>query len=214
MTTRLIGGLIMTHGDDHGLVLPPHVAPVQAVLVPIWRQAEERAAVLGFVDRVKAALDGRVRLLVDDREQYSPGWKYYEHELRGVPVRLEVGPRDVAKESVMSVRRLDRAKEPIALEHLAERLPAALEQAQEAMFGAAREFRDRNTVGLATIDDLVRHFQDEGRRGFVAVPWSGSAALEAEIKEKCAATLRCVPLDQSPFRAPAGQRVALFARAY
>ena len=216
VSTRLVGGVIMTHGDDHGLQLPPHVAPVQAVVVPIWRKPEERAAVLAFLDQVREALRDRVRLLVDDREQYSPGWKYYEHELRGVPVRLEVGPRDVEKRAVMSVRRLDRAKESIPLERLAERLPALLEEIQVGLYRSAREFRERNTVACATLDELVRHFQDEGRRGFVAVPWNGSAALEAEIKEKCAATLRCVPLDQSPFQglAPAGQRVALFARAY
>jgi len=216
VSTRLVGGVIMTHGDDHGLQLPPHVAPVQAVVVPIWRKPEERAAVLAFLDQVREALRERVRLLVDDREQYSPGWKYYEHELRGVPVRLEVGPRDVEKRAVMSVRRLDRAKESIPLERLAERLPALLEEIQAGLYRSAREFRERNTVACATLDELVRHFQDEGRRGFVAVPWNGSAALEAEIKEKCAATLRCVPLDQSPFQglAPAGQRVALFARAY
>ncbi|MBI5711744.1 MAG: proline--tRNA ligase [Candidatus Eisenbacteria bacterium] len=216
VSTRLIGGVIMTHGDDHGLQLPPHIAPVQAVVVPIWRKPEERAAVLPFLDRVREALVGRVRLQVDDRDQYSPGWKYYEHELRGVPVRLEVGPKDVAKGAVMSVRRDNRAKESIPLEGLGERLPALLEEVQAALFLAAREFRDRNTSTAATLEDLVRHFQEDGRRGFVALPWEGSAVLEAQIKEKCAATLRCIPLDQSRFAgmAPAGRRVALFARAY
>jgi prolyl-tRNA synthetase len=215
VSTRLIGGVIMTHGDDHGLVLPPHVAPIQAVLVPIWRKPEDRAAVLGFIDRVKDAVGAKVRLHVDDREQYTPGWKYYEHELRGVPVRLEVGPKDVEKQAVMSVRRLDRAKESIPLERLAERLPALLEEVQASLFERAREFRARNVASAASLEDLVRHFQIEGRRGFVAVPWQDSSALEAEIKEKCAATLRCIPLDQTPFAAAAGgRRVALFARAY
>src|SRR5437762_4684395 len=104
VSTRLIGAVIMTHGDDQGLRLPPRIAPVQAVVVPIWRKEEERAAVRAFIARVEEALGGRVRLYVDDREQYTPGWKYNEHELRGVPVRLEVGPKDIAKESVMSVR--------------------------------------------------------------------------------------------------------------
>ena len=104
-TPRLIGAVVMVHGDDQGLKLPPRIAPVQAVVVPIWRKEQEKAAVLQFVARVKQALGDRVRLLVDDRDQYSPGWKYNEHELRGVPIRLEVGPRDVAQQSVMSVRR-------------------------------------------------------------------------------------------------------------
>jgi prolyl-tRNA synthetase len=216
VSTRLIGGLIMTHGDDHGLQLPPHVAPVQAVAVPIWRRPEDRAAVLAHLDRVREVLKDRVRLLVDDREQYTPGWKYYEHELRGVPVRLEVGPKDVEKQAVMSVRRDNRGKESIPLDRLAERLPALLEEVQASLFRSAREFRERNTATATTLEDLVRHFQEEGKRGFVAVPWDGSTALEADIKDKCAATLRCIPLDPSPFQglAPAGQRVALFARAY
>ncbi len=215
-STRLIGALIMTHGDDHGLRLPPRVAPVQAVAVPIWRRAEDRAAVLGHLDRVREILEGRVRLLVDDREQYTPGWKYYEHELRGVPVRLEVGPKDVEKQAVMSVRRDDRGKEPIPLDRLGARLPALLEEVQASLFRSAREFRERNTTTAKSLEDLVRHFQEEGRRGFVAMPWNGSAALEAEIKDRCAATLRCVPLDPAPFAglAPPGERVALFARAY
>ncbi len=214
-STRLVGGVIMTHGDDNGLVLPPHVAPVQAVVVPIWRKSDDRARVLEFVDRVKAAVGSSVRLLVDDREQYSPGWKYYEHELRGVPVRLEVGPKDVEKGAVMSVRRLDRAKESIPLDALGARLPALLETLQADLFETARDFRDRSTTSATTVEEMERHFQEEGRRGFVAVPWQDSKELEAEIKEKCAATLRCVPLDQSRFAGAAGgRRVALFARAY
>jgi len=215
-STRLIGGVIMMHGDDHGLQLPPHVAPVQAVVVPIWRKPEDRSAVLTFIDRVKQALGDRVRLLVDDREQYSPGWKYYEHELRGVPVRLEVGPKDVEKSAVMSVRRLDRRKESIPLEQLGARLPALLEEVQADLFKVAADFRAANTSSATSIEDLVRHFVTEGKRGFVALPWEGDARLEAQIKERCAATLRCIPLEQTRFAglAPLGKRIALFARAY
>ena len=206
----------MTHGDDHGLQLPPHVAPVQAVVVPIWRKPEDRSSVLAFIDQVKEALGDRVRLMVDDREQYSPGWKYYEHELRGVPVRLEVGPRDVEKRAVMSVRRLDRRKESIPLDQLGVRLPALLEEVQADLLKAAQAFRVAHTSAAASIDDLVGHFVTGGRRGFVALPWDGDARLEAEIKDRCAATLRCIPLDQAQFEgiAPAGRQVALFARAY
>ncbi|HKQ57253.1 MAG TPA: proline--tRNA ligase [Candidatus Eisenbacteria bacterium] len=214
MTTRLIGAIIMTHGDDQGLKLPPRVAPVQAVIVPIWRKDEERAAVTAFIGRVKAAVGERARLWVDDRDQYTPGWKYNEHELRGVPVRLEVGPKDVAKEAVMSVRRDTRAKESIPLAALPERLPTLLEEIQRDLFAAARTFRDENTATAHTVAELEAHFA--GKRGFVAVPWDGTAAFEAEVKEKTGATLRCVPLDQTPWSgiARAGQSVALFARAY
>ena len=212
VTTRLIGAVVMVHGDDQGLKLPPRIAPVQAVVVPIWRKEQEKAAVLQFVARVKQALGDRVRLLVDDRDQYSPGWKYNEHELRGVPVRLEVGPRDVAQDSVMSVRRDTRAKEPIALAALPERLPALLEEVHGALFESARRFRDANTTRAASLDEIVAHF--ESKRGFVAMPWDGDAALEAEVKQRTGATLRCVPLDQSPFEGGDGRPLALFARAY
>jgi prolyl-tRNA synthetase len=214
VTTRLIGALIMTHGDDQGLKLPPRVAPVQAVLVPIWRKAEEKAAVLEFAGKVKAALGDRVRLQVDDREQHSPGWKYNEHELRGVPVRLEVGPRDVAQSAVMSVRRDNRAKESIPLDRLRERLPALLDEVQAALFDAAKRFRDESTVAVSSLEEMERHF--ETQRGFAAMPWDDDGALEAKIKERTGATLRCVPLDQSAFRGQSsdGRPIALFARAY
>ena len=213
VSTRLVGAVVMTHGDDQGLRLPPHIAPVQAVVVPIWRKPEDRTAVLEFVDRVRAAVGERVRLLVDDRDQYTPGWKYNEHELRGVPVRLEIGPRDVASGAVMSVRRDNRAKESIPLERLATRLPDLLEEVQLALFESARQFREQNTVHAESLAELEAHFA--ARRGFVALPWDDDAALEARIKESTGATLRCIPLDQAPFATAArGRRVALFARAY
>ncbi|HEY6866622.1 MAG TPA: proline--tRNA ligase [Candidatus Eisenbacteria bacterium] len=214
LSTRMIGALIMTHGDDQGLKLPPRVAPIQAVVVPIWRKDAERAAVREFAARLAAALEGAVRVWVDDREQYTPGWKYNEHELRGVPVRLEVGPRDVAQQAVMSVRRDTRAKESIPLAAVRERVPALLDEVQAALYQAALEHRDQNTFVVGDVAALEAHFAE--RRGFVALPWDGDAALEARIKESTGATLRCIPLDQAPFagRSPGGRRVALFARAY
>ncbi len=212
VSTRLVGAVIMTHGDDQGLKLPPRVAPVQAVVIPIWRKPGERAQVLEFVDRVREAAGSRVRLHVDDRDQYSPGWKYNEYELRGVPVRLEVGPRDVSQGSVMSVRRDTRAKEPIPIGELGDRLPVLLDDIQRDLFAAAKQFRDENTATVASLDDIVAHF--ETRRGFVALPWQDDAALEAEIKQRTGATLRCVPLDQSSFGDHGGPPRALFARSY
>jgi len=215
VSTRLVGAIVMTHGDDHGLRLPPNVAPIQAVVVPIWRKEEDRSAVLAFVAKVKAALGGAVRLHVDDRDQYTPGWKYNEYEMRGVPVRLEVGPKDVASAAVMSVRRDTRGKESIPLAELATRLPALLADVQRSLFEQARAFRDENTVLAASKDEVIAHFAAE-QRGFVAVPWDGSAAFEAEVKERCGATLRCIPSDASRFAGLErdGHRVALFARAY
>ena len=212
MTTRLIGAVVMTHGDDQGLRLPPRIAPVQAVVIPIWRKNEDRTAVFAFVDEVRAAIGERVRLKVDDRDQYTPGWKYNEHELRGVPVRLEIGPRDVQARSVMSVRRDNRAKESIPLDQLGLRLPALLDEVQKALFDSAKAFRDENTRVVETVEELEGHFAD--RRGFVALPWADDPNLEARIKESTGATLRCVPLDRSAVPAANGRRVALFARAY
>jgi len=213
LTTRMIGGVIMTHGDDQGLKLPPNIAPHQAVVVPIWRKDAEKSAVLEFTAKVRDALKGKVRVHVDDRDQYSPGWKYNEYELRGVPVRLEIGPRDVAQGSVMSVRRDGRMKEPIPFDQLGERLPALLAEIQAAMFRSALEFRDANTALAKTVEEVEAHFAE--KRGFVALPWTGDAAVEARIKERCGATLRCVPIDQRPFASIAGVgRAALFARAY
>ena len=214
LTTRMVGGIVMTHGDDQGLRMPPVVAPVQAVLVPIWRKDAERASVKAFADQVAAALAGKVRLLVDDRDQYTPGWKYNEHELRGVPVRLEVGPRDVAQGAVMTVRRDNRAKESVPLAALAERLSALLAEIQGALFERAAAFRAEHTVFTPTLAAVEAHFAS--KRGFALVPWDGDAALEAQIKERTGATLRCLPMKLERFRdlAPAGRPLALFARAY
>jgi prolyl-tRNA synthetase len=212
MTTRMIGAIVMVHGDDQGLKLPPRVAPHQAVLVPIWRKDAEKSAVLEFVDKVKPVLSDRIRLHVDARDQYSPGWKYNEYELRGVPLRLEVGPRDVAQGTVMTVRRDTRAKEPVALTALAERVPALLDEIQRALLDAARRFRDESTVQVGSVAELEAHFAD--KRGYVALPWDDDGKVEAQIKERTGATLRCVPLDQASFGAKAGKPVALFAKSY
>jgi prolyl-tRNA synthetase len=214
-TTRLVGALVMTHGDDQGLRLPPNVAPIQAVVVPIWRKAEDRSAVQAFVAKVKEAVGGVVRLHVDDRDQYTPGWKYNEYEMRGVPVRLEVGPKDVANAAVMTVRRDTRAKVSVPLAELATRLPEILADVQKTLFEQARAFRDQNTVIAASRDEVIAHFNAE-KRGFVAVAWDGSADFEAQVKEQCGATLRCMPSDLSRFGSleRPGHRVALFARAY
>lgn len=215
VSTRLIGALVMTHGDDQGLRLPPNVAPIQAVIVPIWRKDEDRSAVQEFVAKVKALLKDTVRLHVDDRDQYTPGWKYNEYEMRGVPVRLEIGPKDVANQAVMSVRRDTRAKESVPFAALAERLPALLAEVQTSLFEQARAFRDSQTVLAASKEEVIAHFNAE-KRGLVAVAWDGSAEFEAEIKAKSGATLRCMPDDLSRFGSleGPGTRVALFARAY
>jgi prolyl-tRNA synthetase len=219
VSTRLVGALIMSHGDDQGLRLPPRVAPVQAVIVPIYRKDEEKAQVLAFAERVRAALvQAGVRVKLDDRDQHTPGWKYNEWELRGVPVRVEVGPRDVAKESVVFVRRDDRAKSFVPFAEVGATMVALLEQVQDALFERARAFREESTRradDLATMAALLRE-----HKGFVSAPWCGDAECEAAIKAETMATIRNLPHDapEEPGACvrdgrPSRQRV-LFARAY
>jgi prolyl-tRNA synthetase len=219
VSTRLIGAVIMGHGDDQGLRLPPRIAPVQAVIVPIYRKDEEKASVLDFAGRVRDALAAAgVRVRLDDRDQHTPGWKYNEWELRGVPVRVEVGPRDVAKESVVFVRRDDRAKSFVPLAEVGTAMTALLVQVQQALFDRALAFRAESTRRadtLAAMGDLLRQ-----HRGFVSAHWCGDGDCEAAIKAETQATIRNLPHD-TPEEAgtcvrcdrPSRHRV-LFAKAY
>ncbi len=192
-STRLIGGIIMVHGDKAGLILPPRLAPYQVVVVPIWRNDTEKTAVVEMVERVEKMLKGKVRLKVDLSEN-TPGWKYNEWELRGVPVRMEIGPRDVRNESVMLVRRDNRAKEPVPLAALETRLPELLDAVQQALFQRALDFRNKNTHYTDSYDEFKQIIAE--KRGFVRVKWAEDSAAELAIKEETKATLRVIPFDQ------------------
>jgi prolyl-tRNA synthetase len=215
LSTRTIGGIIMVHGDEQGLVLPPKVAPVQVVVVPIWRKEEDRETVAAYVERVAAAL-GEARVRVDWTEDKSPGWKFNEWELRGVPLRVEVGPRDAASESVVLARRDTRSKEPVALAALGGRVDELLGEMQGAMYERAREFREANTFEAESIEQMGETL--DRSRGFILAGWCGSAECEARVKERTKATIRVVPFEDTGV-APCvcgegeGQRV-YFARAY
>ena len=192
VSTRLIGGVIMIHGDDSGLVLPPHIAPYQVVIVPIprgnWKET--------VLPKAQAIRDELVRLGVrvklDDSEENSPGWKFSEWELRGVPLRLEIGPKDLEKSQVFSARRDTREKAAIPLADLATRVPALLEEIQQNLFARARQYRDENTSDAWTWEEFKAAMA--GRPGFVIAAWCGSAACEAAIKAETQATLRNIPL--------------------
>ena len=194
LSTRMIGGIIMVHGDKNGLILPPRLAPYQAVIVPIWRKEQERALVSGLVERVEKLLKGKVRVKVDWSEN-TPGWKYNEWEMRGVPVRLEIGPRDVQNDSVMLVRRDNRAKEAVPVAGLETRLSELLEEVQRAMYLRAVEFRRANTYTTESYDEFKEIMASE-KRGFVRVKWAEDSAAELAIKEETKATLRVIPFDQ------------------
>ncbi|MDQ3697123.1 MAG: proline--tRNA ligase [Gemmatimonadota bacterium] len=199
VSTRLVGGLVMTHGDDNGLRIPPLLAPTECVIVPIWRTDDDKARVLEAADRIAAQLSdwerrdpNALRVHVDRRDNLKPGAKYYEWEMRGVPVRMELGPRDLASNQAVLVRRDTREKRPVSLDAIGEDLESVLEAMQDDMLSAARERRERNSHrGKITYDEFKAIMDGEG--GFVYAGWCGSAACEAQIKEETKATIRVLP---------------------
>ena len=192
VSTRLIGGVIMTHGDDSGLVLPPRIAPHQVVIVPIPR-GNWKETVLPKAEAIRDELVAKgVRVLLDASEENSPGWKFAEWELRGVPLRLEIGPKDIEKGQVFSARRDTREKAAIAFTDLATRVPALLDEIQQGLYARALEFRKSHTSEASTWAEFVDAM--EGRPGFVIASWCGSADCEAQIKSETQATLRNIPL--------------------
>ncbi|MBO0779188.1 MAG: proline--tRNA ligase [Ktedonobacteraceae bacterium] len=219
LSTRMIGGIIMVHGDKSGLILPPRIAPYQVVIVPIWRKDADKSAVSELIARVEKMLKGKVRFKVDWSEN-TPGWKYNEWELRGVPVRMEVGPRDAQNNSVMLVRRDNRAKEPVPVDALETRLPEVLDEVQRALYQRAVEYREQNTHYTDDYEEFKKIIAE--KRGFVRVKWAEDSEAELAIKEETKATLRVIPFDQ-PEGGVKGKCIytgkpatceAIFARAY
>ena len=191
VSTRLIGGVIMTHGDDSGLILPPRVAPHQVVIVPIprgnWQETVLPRA-REIADTLRAA---GIRVLIDDRDAYTPGWKFAEWEMRGVPLRIEIGPRDIQNAQVLTARRDTREKSPVPIDNVAAALQRMLDDIQAALLARARTFRDEHTTWVDTYDEFKAAM--EGRPGYVVAPWVHDAALEAQVKAETQATLRNVP---------------------
>ncbi len=191
VSTRLIGGVIMTHGDDSGLILPPKIAPYQVVIVPIPR-GNWQETVLPKAQEIKADLAKHgVRVMLDDSDAHSPGWKFAEWEMRGVPLRLEIGPKDIEKSQVMLARRDTREKLPTAMDGLAVTIVSLLDQIQQGLFERALKFREEHTQRVSDYDEFKRAL--EGRPGFVIAGWCGSAECEAQIKADTQATLRNIP---------------------
>ncbi len=196
VSTRLIGGVIMTHGDESGLILPPRIAPYQVVIVPIPR-GNWRETVLPRAQAIQEQLrSAGVRVMLDDRDAYTPGWKFSEWELRGVPLRLEIGPKDIEKSQVLLARRDTREKFSVGMDSLAQRIPQILEEIQGSLLERARKFRDEHTTRVDSYDEFKRLM--EGRPGFIIAGWCGSEQCEAEIKADTQATIRNLPLDSTP----------------
>jgi prolyl-tRNA synthetase len=199
VSTRLIGGLIMTHGDDTGVVIPPRLAQWQVVIVPIYKNDDEKAGVLAAANSLlKEVRSAGIRVHLDQREGIKPGAKYYEWEARGVPLRLEIGPRDVAGGTVMLARRSGGRKESFPTEGLGRHLHLAMEQMQADLLAAARERRERASIRGATKAEFMAHIENEA--GFVYAGFCGDAACEAAIKAQTKATIRVLP--DPEFRSP------------
>jgi len=214
-STRVIGGLILVHGDDRGLKIPPKLAPVEAVIVPIWRgknKTEVRTEAEKLFGELKAA---GLRAEADMDEEHSPGWKFNEHELRGVPVRVEIGPKDIEKSQAVLVRRDTGEKEFVGRAGLPERLRTLLEEIQDNMMRQATEFRDANTRIAGSYDEFREIIAQ--KRGFVAAPWDGTPETEQKIKEDTKATIRLLPFEREEgVDLVSGKpgKTAIFARAY
>jgi prolyl-tRNA synthetase len=220
LSTRVVGAIIMVHGDDQGLILPPRLAPFQVVLVPIFKSDEEKAAVMEAAGQIRAELlAADVRVKMDTREGFSPGYKFNDWEMRGVPLRIELGPKDVARGSVVLARRDRPGKEGksfVPRNGLAAAVTQALMEIQQALYNRALAFRDANTYDPKD----YAAFKQAVEKGFAFSFWCGSADCEAKIKEETKATMRCIPLEQPGGSGqcifcgqPANER-AIFARAY
>ena len=223
VSTRMVGGIIMVHGDDQGLRLPPVLAPIQVVIVPIWRKDEERTAVLELAARVRASLVAAgLRVHQDAREDQTPGFKFNDWELRGVPVRIEIGPRDVQQNAVVLARRDRPGREGKALgvpvDSVVVSVRQLLDDVQASLLAQATAFREEHTHYVETYAAFKEVLEEEG--GFLRVHWAGTREDEERIQEETRATLRCLPLDQTDgegvcfFTGKRTKQVAIFARAY
>ncbi|MEN9702292.1 MAG: hypothetical protein RIR55_1634 [Bacteroidota bacterium] len=219
VSTRLIGGLVMTHSDDQGLVLPPRIAPIQVVIVPIFKGEEQKALLDEKVNAIVASFKAAgIRVKYDDSDNQRPGWKFAEYELKGVPLRIAVGPRDLENNQVEIARRDTKEKTTISMDGLTETVNNLLLEIQSNLFNRAKQYRDEHITKADTWDEFVNIL--DTKAGFVSAHWDGTPETEEKIKELSKATIRCIPLDNTLESGkciltgnPSTQRV-LFARAY
>lgn len=224
MSTRMVGGIIMSHGDDTGLLFPPQVAPVQVVVVPIWKKEDQKAAVMAAAENTERILKASgIRVKLDSSEQKTPGWKYNFWEMKGVPIRIEIGPRDVAENAVVVARRDVPGKEGkqfgVSMEEssLVESIRSKLDEIQASLLARATAFRDSNIVDVSSYEELKEAvIQGKWARG----PWGATDEDEAKVKEETGATIRCFPFEQPQhngtcfFSGKSASEVAIFAKSY
>jgi prolyl-tRNA synthetase len=218
VSTRLIGGLIMTHSDDNGLVLPPKLAPVQVVIVPIYRDDEQRKSVLDYAEPIQESLSQKgISVKIDDRDNYKPGWKFAEHEAKGIPLRIAVGPRDVENGNLELARRDTLEKSIIPSAGIAEQVSGLLETIQSDLFNAAKKRMEDHTRDADSYDEFKEEIE---KGGFIYAHWDGTAETEARIKEDTKATIRCIPIGGESVSGKCmvtgkpSDRKVLFARSY
>jgi len=219
VSTRLMGALIMAHSDDDGLIIPPKLAPIHVVIVPIFKNADELARISEKVEViVKDLRKLGLSVKFDNRDTHKPGFKFAEYEMRGVPVRIAIGPRDLENGTVELARRDTKEKKVLPMDAVVNEMPALLEDIQKTIYNRALKFREENTTRVDSYDDMKRVLDDKG--GFILAHWDGTAETEAAIKEETKATIRCIPLDAPAEDGkcvysgkPSNQRV-VFARAY
>jgi prolyl-tRNA synthetase len=218
VSTRLVGALIMAHSDDHGLVLPPKLAPIQVVIVPIYKNEEQYKLVCDRADEIRLELQKKgIRVKLDDRDTYKPGWKFNEYEFKGVPLRLAIGPRDVENETIEIARRDTLEKSVYNQKDLANKIAHLLEAVQDNLYQKALTFRDTRTYYADSWDEFKQLLE---KGGFIYAHWDGTAETEQKIKEETKATIRCIPLVNKKEEGkciysgkPSSQRV-VFALAY
>ena len=219
VSTRLIGGLIMTHSDDNGLVLPPKLAPIHVAIIPILAKNCDQNQILSACDKIQEELKAAGISAVCDKRDYKPGYKYHEWEQKGTPMRLEIGPRDLEKNQVMMKGRLDQEKTSLSMDNLAGEIQAYLDNFQAMLLERAKTRREESTMHVDSYDDFKEVFSGQNS-SFVYAHWDGSAQTEAQIKAETKATIRCLPLNQPEEAgqclisgAPSKKRV-LFAKSY
>ncbi len=194
VSTRLMGALIMTHSDDEGLVLPPKLAPTQVVIVPIYKSDEELAAIRSAVDAISAELKAlNIRVKFDDDDQKRPGWKFAEYEAKGVPVRIAIGPRDLANGVVELARRDTKEKFAQNIEGIGQSIAQLLDEIQVNLYERALKFRNENMHQVDTYEEFKTQLETKG--GFYLAHWDGTAETEEKIKQETQATIRCIPID-------------------
>jgi Prolyl-tRNA synthetase len=195
ISTRLIGAVILAHGDKKGLRLPPNIAPIQVVIIPISRDNEQKNLVRDYIDLiVNKLIDIKVRYIVDWSEA-SPGYKFNDWEMKGVPIRMEIGPRDVESNMVVIARRDSGEKNTISIDNVRDETSNLLVEIQSKLFDEAKKFRDSNTHAVKTYEDFKKIIKSGG---FVRCGWDGSEQTESKIKDETKATIRCVPFDENP----------------